>query len=107
MSDLKQRLQSLTGRTEDELEALGEGMATSSSDSATSQPAAKPKPKAKPLANPMPVKKRDLLDETTRVIVTGLDKRIATARAAGNSAMVAELEARKKDVIAQAQAAKK
>jgi hypothetical protein len=96
MSELVERLRT---RTDRELEALGEGMKTK--PVAPRRPAEAPRPHLERAGVG-----RDLVDETTRVIITGLDARIKAARKAGRADMVAELEARRKAILAEAEAAK-
>ena len=96
-TDLRTRLQSNLDRTEAELEALGEGMA-----SKPARPAAPKVVKRQP-----PVERagmgRDLMSETTRAIIAGLDARLTAFKTAGNAAKVAELEAKKKAIMEEAQ----
>lgn len=91
----------LATRTERELEALGEGMTESSTTTETpsTESTTRPKPREKAGMG------RNLLDETTKAILRQMDARIEAFRAAGNLAKVAELEATRKRVIEEAQAA--
>lgn len=93
----------LATRSERELEALGEGMTSTEASTTTQTPSTesttRPKPREKAGMG------RNLLDETTKAILRQMDARIEAFRAAGNLAKVAELEATRKRVIEEAQAA--
>jgi hypothetical protein len=97
---LVDRLKAARDRSASELDTLGEGF-----EDLPAPPAAPSAPVRQPQER-IGVG-RNLVDETTRVIITGLDARIAAAKKAGNAKMIAELKARKKAILDEAQLAKK
>lgn len=96
MSELADRLLSQQTRSERELQALGEGLESKPKPPQSTRKLPRPTPKERVGAG------RSLISETTRALIAGLDKRIAAAQAAGNAEKVAEIRARKKQILAEA-----